>query len=423
MERKINDDLLKWKRDSLTNPFFLYGPRCIGKTFSVLEFGKKYYQNIAYFNTLNNKELSSLFDKEKVLDKLIKKLSIICGESIFKEDTLIIFDNLNDEKLMKELSIFGNNSEYHVVIISSNRNIINKTRVETFYYRPMYQMDFFEYLSCSDKVQLIDFIKDSYENNTPMPFHQMALDAYYDYLETGGFPEVVLAKYNNATELEIDAIKMKILDVIRAEYASFDNGNSFSKTDEIIRFLPEQLSKENKKFQYGLIKKGARSKDYEESINNLVTNGIINRSYRLNDVKSPLSSYKDLESFKLYFNDVGLLYSTLFLNKSKLTMDNDIRRSLVENDAANTLVKLGYSLYYYQSDGKAEIQFVVQDRRNGKIIPIEVVDMKLTKAKAMSMFLKKYELSDSIRLTEDNFSKKKNVRFIPIYALICLKDL
>ena len=423
MERKINDDLLKWKRDSLTNPFFLYGPRCIGKTFSVLEFGKKYYQNIAYFNTLNNKELSSLFDKEKVLDKLIKKLSIICGESIFKEDTLIIFDNLNDEKLMKELSIFGNNSEYHVVIISSNRNIINKTRVETFYYRPMYQMDFFEYLSCSDKVQLIDFIKDSYENNTPMPFHQMALDAYYDYLETGGFPEVVLAKYNNATELEIDAIKMKILDVIRAEYANFDNGNSFSKTDEIIRFLPEQLSKENKKFQYGLIKKGARSKDYEESINNLVTNGIINRSYRLNDVKSPLSSYKDLESFKLYFNDVGLLYSTLFLNKSKLTMDNDIRRSLVENDAANTLVKLGYSLYYYQSDGKAEIQFVIQDRRNGKIIPIEVVDMKLTKAKAMSMFLKKYELSDSIRLTEDNFSKKKNVRFVPVYASICLKDI
>lgn len=422
MERKINDDLLKWKRDSLNNPFFLYGPRCVGKTFTVLEFGKKYYQNIAYFNTMNNKEIISLFDKEKVLDKLIKKLSIICGESIFKEETLIVFDNLNDEKLMKELTIFGNNSDYHVIIICSNRNMINKTRVEGFYYRAMYQMDFFEYLSCSDKVQLIDFIKDSYENNTPMPFHQMALDAYYDYLETGGFPEVVLAKYNNATELEIDAIKIKILDVIKSDYASFDNGNSFSKTDEVIRFLPEQLIKENKKFQYGLIKKGARSKDYEESINNLVTNGIINRSYRLDDVKSPLSSNRDTESFKLYFNDVGLLYSTLFLNKSKLLMNDDIRRSLVENDVANTLIKLGYNLYYYQSDGKAEIQFVIQNR-SGKIIPIEVVNMKLTKAKAMSMFLKKYDINDSIRLTEDNFSKKKGVRFIPIYASICLKDL
>ena len=103
-------------------------------------------------------------------------------------------------------------------------------------------------------------------------------------------------------------------------------------------------------------------------------------------------------------------------------MNDDIRRSLVENDVANTLIKLGYNLYYYQSDGKAEIQFVIQNR-SGKIIPIEVVNMKLTKAKAMSMFLKKYDINDSIRLTEDNFSKKKGVRFIPIYASICLKDL
>ncbi len=421
MERKINDDLLKWKRDSLNSPFFLYGPRCIGKTFTVLEFGKKYYQNIAYFNTLNNSEIINLFDKEKVLDKLVKKLSIICGESIFKEETLIVFDNLNDEKLMKELKIFGNNSNYHVVIISSNKILINKLRVEEFYYRGMFQMDFFEYLGNSDKASLIDFIKDSYENNTPMPFHQMALDAYYEYLETGGFPEVVLAKMNGATDLEIDALKLKILDIIRSDYMTYDS-NNYIKSDEVIRFLPSQLIKENKKFQYGLIKKGARSKDYEGSINNLVINGLLNRSFRLNDVKSPLSSYKDTLSFKLYFNDAGLLFSLLFLNKSKLLMSDDIRRSLIENDIANTLIKQGYSLYYYQSDGKAEIQFVIQNRI-GKIIPIEVVNMKLTKAKAMSMFLKKFDLSDSIRLTEDNFSKKKNIRFIPVYAACCLKDI
>ena len=153
MQRKIIDDLLKWKRDSLNNPFFLYGPKCVGKTFSVLSFGKKYYQNIAYFNTLNNEEIANILDKEKVLDKLIKKLSITCGESIFKEDTLIVFDNINDEKLIKNLKIFGNNSEYHVVIISSNRLLINKSRIEDFYYHAMYQLDFFEYLENSDKVQ------------------------------------------------------------------------------------------------------------------------------------------------------------------------------------------------------------------------------------------------------------------------------
>ena len=159
MERKITDDLLKWKRDSINKPFFLYGARQIGKTYSVLEFGKKFYKNIAYFNTDRNEELYGLLDKEKVLDKLVSKLSLMCGESIFPDDTLIVFDNCNDEKMIKALKIFGQeNSPYQVVIIGCNRIAITKTRIEEFYYRGMSTMDFFEYLSNSDKVQLIDFM-------------------------------------------------------------------------------------------------------------------------------------------------------------------------------------------------------------------------------------------------------------------------
>ena len=419
MERKINDDLLKWKRDSINKPFFLYGPRCVGKTFSVLEFGKKFYKNIAYFNTDKNMELYGLLEKEKVLDKLVSKLALLCGESIFPDDTLIVFDNCNDEKMIKLLKIFGNdNSNYQVIIIGCNRIVINKARVEEFYYRSMSTMDFFEYLSNSDKVSLIDFIKDSFDNNTPMPFHQMALDTYYEYLMTGGFPEVVMAKLSGQSDLEVEVIKRKIMDIYRSEYALFD----LEKSVDIINVLPSSLIKDNKKFQYGAIRKGARSKEYEDSINYLVTNGILNRSYRLNDIKSPLLGAKDIESFKLYFNDVGLFFTSLFLNKARFLTDIDIRRSLVENEVANSLVRLGYNLYYYQSDGKAEINFVIQDR-NGKIMPIEVVNMKLTKAKAMSMFLSKFNLSECIRLTEDNFSKKKGIRFIPVYAACYLKEL
>ena len=189
-----------------------------------------------------------------------------------------------------------------------------------------------------------------------------------------------------------------------------------------MRFLPSQLIKDNKKFQYGLIKKGARSKEYENSIQMMVTNGILNRSYRLNDIRSPLLGCKDQESFKLYFNDVGFLYTNLYLNRLKMMTGNDLRRSLIENDVANTLVKLGYTLYYYQTEGKAEIQFIIQTR-NGKIVPIEVVDMKMTKAKAMSMFSAKFDIKDCIRLTEDNFSSKKGIRLIPVYATCCLDNL
>lgn len=423
MERKITDDLLKWKRDSINKPFFLYGARCIGKTYSVLEFGKKFYKNIAYFNMDGNIELANILDKEKVLDKLVAKLSLLCGESVFKGDTLIVFDNCNDEKMIKSLKIFGNdNSPYDVVIIGSNRIAITKTRMEEYYYRSMSTMDFFEYLSNSDKVQLIDFIKDSFDNNTPMPFHQMALDAYYEYLITGGYPEVVNAKLNGGSDLEIEVLKRKIMDVYRSEYSLYNNGSDILKCEDIMHVLPKCLMKDNKKFQYGAIKKGARSKEYDDSINNLVANGLLTRSFRLNDVKSPLLSSRDVESFKLYFNDVGLLYTSLFLNQQRFLIDYDIRRSLVENEIANTLVRLGYNLYYYQSDGKAEISFVVQDR-SGKIMPIEVVNMKLTKAKAMSLFMNKYEIKECIRFTEDNFSKKKGVRFIPVYAACYFKEL
>ena len=423
MERKITDDLLKWKRDSINKPFFLYGPRCVGKTYSVLEFGKKFYKNIAYFNTDKNIELFNILDKEKVLEKLVAKLALVCGESIFSDDTLIVFDNCNDEKMMKALKIFGNdNSPYNVVIIGSNKIAITNNRIEEFYYRSMSTMDFFEYLSNSDKVQLIDFIKDSFDNNTSMPFHQMAMETYYEYLITGGFPEVVNAKLSGASDLEIEVLKRKIMDIYRSEYSLYNNGADILKCEDIMGVLPICLTKENKKFQYGTIKKGARSKEYEDSINNLVSNGIINRSYRLSDVKSPLLSVRDEESFKLYFNDSGLLYTSLFLNKQKFLMDADIRRSLVENEVANTLIRQGFNLYYYQSDGKAEISFVVQDR-NGKIMPIEVVNMKLTKAKAMSLFVNKFGFTDCIRLTEENFSKKKGVRFIPVYAVCYLKEL
>ena len=420
MERKISEDLIKWKRDSVNKPFFLYGPRQIGKTFSVLEFGHNFYKNIAYFNMEQNTELEHLLEKEKVLDKLVSKLAILSCETILNDDTLIVFDNVNDEKKMKSLKIFGNaNSPYHVIIISSNKLVINKIRIEEYYYRGMNKMNFFEYLMNTDKVQLIDFIKDSYENGTEMPFHNMALEEYYEYLKTGGFPEVINAKVKGLSSLEIEAIKKKIMDIYQGEYLAY---NDSMRNHEVMNVISHCLQKDNKKFQYGMIKKGGRSKDYEESINNLVVNGVLNRSFRLLDIKSPLSSFKDEESFKLYYNDVGLLYHLLHLNNTRFMMDLDIRRTLVENDVANTLLYLGYNLYYYQSDGKAEISFIVQNKM-GKIIPIEVVDMKLTKAKAMSLFLSKYNLTDCVKITEDNFSYKKGIKAIPLYAVCCLKDL
>jgi predicted AAA+ superfamily ATPase len=164
---------------------------------------------------------------------------------------------------------------------------------------------------------------------------------------------------------------------------------------------------------------GKRAKEYEGSINYMVNNQIIYRSFKIKDVKSPLSSCKDIDSFKLYLPDDGILYTMLHLNKKQFLTDENIKELIFENHIAKTLVESGYSLYYYQSEGKAEVSFVIQNR-NGKIIPIEVVNRRLIKAKSLSLFLSKFNINDSIRLTEENFSNKKGMLYVPVYAIFCL---
>lgn len=421
MERKIYNDLLKWKK-SIKKPLLLYGTKQIGKTFSVLEFGKKYYKNIVYFNLDNNKEVVDILKREKSPERLIVKLSVLSGETILKDDTLIILDNADDLYVVKTIKLFGEENHYHIIMITSRKENLSKFKGEELAFKAMYPMDFEEFLINAEKQQLVDFIKDSYLNNTAMPFHQVALELYNDYLITGGYPEVVEAYLKGFDEYYLDAIKQKIIDTMKRETLHCYNLIDISRSNEVLNSLAEQLLKENKKFQYGNIKKGSRSKDYETSINFLGINSIIHRSFKLNDIKSPLSSFKDVESFKLYANDVGILYTMMHLNKNKFLSDNNIRRDLIENDVANTLINFGYSLYYYQSEGKTEINFIIQNRM-GEIIPMEIANMNLSKAKALSLFTSKFKVSTSIRITEDNFGKKKNIRYIPVYAVFCLKDL
>ncbi len=422
MERKIYNDLLKWKK-TIKKPLLIYGPKQVGKTFSVLEFGKKYYKNVVYLDTDNNKELVDILKREKTPERLILKISVLSGETILKEDTLIILDNVNDPYIVKTIKLFGTETNpYPIIMITSRKENLNKFKGEELSFKAMYPIDFEEFLVNCDQKQLVAFIKDSYLNNTPMPFHQVALDLYNDYLVTGGYPEIVDGYLKKIDYLKLESMKGKIIDTIRKETINANNLIDILRSNEVINSLPSQLLKENKKFQYGNIKKGSRSKDFEASINYLGMNGLIHRSFKLNDVKSPLSSNKDIESFKLYPNDVGILYTMMHLNRIKFLSDNDIRRTLIECNVANTLIEYGHSLYYYQSEGKTEINFVIQNRM-GEIIPIEILNMNLSKAKALSMFISKFKVDMPIRLSEENFSKKKNIRYIPVYAAFCLKDL
>ena len=423
MERKINLYLLKWKSDLVRKPLLIYGPKQIGKTFSVLEFGEKEYKNVVYFNTSNNKELVDLLIKEKSTERIILSLSLMSGETILKDDTLIVFDNVDNVEVVKTIKLFGSElSQYHIVMITSKRENVSKYKGEELQFKSMYGMDFEEYLWARGEKELSNMIRECFEKRKTCPFHRLALDLFNEYLSTGGMPEVVVSNISGVSEFKISAIKQKIIDVYKRQFIDSVSLIDTERSILVYDSIPYQLKKENRKFQYGLLGFGRRKKEFDGAIEYLVANQILYRSYKISDVRSPLSSCRDLDSFKLYLNDEGLLYSMLHLTKKDIISNEKIKKVLYENHIAKTLVEANYPLYYYQSDGKAEVDFVIQNRM-GKIIPIELATMSNSKAKSLSVFMKRYTVGEAYRVTENNFLTKKDVRYLPIYAIFCLNDL
>ena len=422
MERKISLFFTKWKKDLIRKPLVVYGPRQIGKTFTVLEFGKNEYKNVVYFNADNNKRLLDIFKQEKSPDKIIVNLSILSGETILPNDTLIVFDNLNSIDIVKGIKLFGGgNNPYHIIAITSRRENLNEFKGVELQFKSMYEMDFEEFLWARDEKQLADIIRESFIKRRTCTFHQVALDLFYDYLRIGGLPEIVKAYLDGYSDSQIKALKQKTLDAYIKEIALSSNLIDIPRGIEVLSSVSFQLRKENKKFQYGLIGYGRRAKEYESSINYLVNNQIVARSYKIRNIKSPLSSCREEESFKLYMLDDGLLYSMLNVTKKEFETDENIRETLYENHIAKTLVESGYSLYYYQSQGKAEVNFVIQNRM-GEIIPLEITTKLMSKAKSLSVLMKKFTVKEGYRITENNFSTKKDIRYLPIYAIFCLND-
>ena len=422
MERKIESFFEKWKNDIIRKPLILYGSKQIGKTFAALDFGKKEYKNTVYFNTENNLQLLEIFSKEKVTEKIILNLSLLSGETILKEDTLIILDNVSDNEIVKGLKLFGSEkSKYHLIAIISRREKLSEFKGEDLQFKGMSEMDFEEYLWAHDEKSLAELIKESFNKRKVCPFHKVALELFQEYLMTGGLPEVIKAELDGKSPYEIDAIKQKIIEVYKKEIALNKTLIDIPRGIEVLDSIPEQLRKDNKKFQYGLMGPGKRAKEYESTINYLVNNQILYRSYKIQNIKSPLSSCREKDSFKLYLPDDGLLFTMLHLNLKQFSNDEKIKETLYENHLAKTLVEAGYSLYYYQSEGKAEVNFIIQNRM-GKIIPIEIATRSMSKAKSLSVFIKKFVVQQAYRITENNFSSKKEVRYIPVYAIFCLND-
>lgn len=429
--RKIMDFLVEWKNSTYRKPLILQGARQVGKTYSVLEFGRMHYENIAYFNFKTNPKLNATFEEDLSPTYLIPILSRIAKQTIVREKTLIVFDEVQlCERALTSLKYFFEQAnDYHIIALGSLLGVVvnraefsfpvGKVDIKT-----LYPMDMEEFLLALDEKDLVEHIKECFASSDAMPFalHNEAMEFYRQYLVVGGMPECVAKFKETKNYVLVRHIQENILASYLNDMSKYNNTNETKKTRLTYDNITVQLSKKNTRFQYKLIKKGARAAEFENAIEWLILSGIVSQVYRVEQIMKPLENYRDIDAFKIYVSDLGLLCAKKELVAGDVLYMSDnlsnFKGGLAENYVHVQLTINGYSTYYWQSARGAEIDFIIQ--RDGRLIPIEVKSADNTKAKSLKVYMDTYKPDYAIKLSSKNFGLDGNIKTVPLYAAFCM---
>ncbi len=431
MKRKIAEYLEDWQSSKYRKPLILQGARQVGKTFSILEFGRTHYENVAYFNFETNPELNASFEENISPGYLLPILSHLAGQSILKEKTLIVFDEIQlCEKALTGLKYFCEEApEYHIIVAGSLLGVaVNRVKfsfpVGKVDIKTLYPMDMEEFLLACGEKALVQRIKESFETDTPLPaaLHESAMKRYRQYLLVGGMPECVRLFTETQDYTLVRHTQDTILTGYLNDMSKYNNLNEIKKTRLTYDNITVQLSKKNTRFQYKLIKKGGRASEFKNAIEWLSLSGIVSQVYKVAQIQKPLENYKDIDSFKIYISDLGLLCAKKDLTPNDILymVDelNDFKGGMAENYVNTQLISRGYRTYYWESDHTAEIDFIIQ--RNGQLVPIEVKSADNTRAKSLRTYMQTYQPAYAIKLSAKNFGFKNGIKTVPLYAAFCL---
>lgn len=431
MERKIYQDLLKWKDSKDRKPLILQGARQVGKTYIVNLFGADNYANVVYCNFEKEQGLKDFFI-DLTPEKILKKIGNYKRKEIIPSHTLIIFDEVQAcHEALTSLKYFCEEAnEYHIIATGSLLGLSVHRQQYSFpvgkvEFLNMYPMDFEEFLMATDNKFLIEEIRECYSSNKPLEklFHEQALELYKKYLYIGGMPEVVEEYLKNQN---FDLVKIKqqfILDSYFNDMGKYNKKSEIPKTKLVYKNISTQLAKENKKFKYALLKSGCGASEFSSAIEWLCLAGIANQLYRVEQIKVPLNSYKSLDDFKFYMNDVGLCSASQDLIIDDILYDNigfnDFKGGLTENYVNNQLIINKHKIFYWTSGNTAEIDFIT--RLEGDIIPLEVKASDNTRSRSLNEYVNKYSPKYSIRISSKNFGFENNIKSVPLYAVFCIK--
>lgn len=431
MKRFILDELIKWKNSKYRKPLILKGARQIGKTYILKQFGEENYENVAYFNFDHDEELYNLFENTKNPKRILEQLSFVCGKAIKPEKTLIIFDEIQEcPNALNSLKYFQEEAnEYHIVSAGSLLGIrLSHTSfpVGKVDFMNMYPMTFSEFLIADNCENLVEYMKQINKiENIPDIFFNQLEEKLKVYFIIGGMPEVVKLWVEEKDIELVNTTQENILKAYESDFSKHTTNNEANKISLIWNSIPSQLAKENKKFLYQAIKEGARAREYESALNWLNDANLIYKVYNITKNDFPLKAYKDLSSFKIYMNDVGLLRRMSNLD-SKIVVEGDklfreFKGAFTENYVLNTLNTIYEEVPNYYTFDRHEIDFVIQNRN--KIIPIEVKSNKSTNNISLTRYNEKYKTDLSVRVSMNNLSKNEKILNIPLFLIEYIENL
>ena len=428
MERKIINDLLKWKDSPYRKPLILKGVRQVGKTWILKEFGRRYYENTAYFNFDENEDYKQFFETTKDVSRILQNLTLASGEKILPGKTLIIFDEVQDcPKVINSMKYFCENApEYHIACAGSLLGIAlakpSSFPVGKVDFMQIDPMTFSEFLVANGDENLAKYIE-SVDTIEPIPdafFHPLyeKLKMYY---VTGGMPEPVLMWTQNRDTEAMQHSLSGIIDAYERDFAKHPDTKEFPKISMVWKSIPSQLARENKKFIYKVVKPGARAREYEDALQWLVDARLVHKVYRSSAPGLPIAAYDDLSAFKIYLVDVGLLRRlsqlapTVFGEGNRLF--TEFKGALTENYVLQTLIPQFEVAprYWTQTNPPYEVDFLIQ--RENDIFPVEVESEANTTSRSLKKFKELFpdKVKLRIRFSLDNLKLDGDMLNIPLF--------
>ena len=426
MYRVAIEKLLKWKQSKRRKPLIIEGARQVGKTWLIKEFGRQAYADTVYINFDSNSRMAELFASDLDTERLIMGLELYVGHKIDPEQSLLIFDEVQEvPRALASLKYFYENApQYHIVCAGSLLGIAlhqgTSFPVGKVDFLKLYPLSFKEFLMATEKARFADLL-DQQDFSMITSFKQTYIDALKHYYFVGGMPEAVQSFAEDKDFNEVREIQKRILTAYEQDFSKHAPNEIVPRLRMLWNSIPSQLAKENKKFIYGLIREGARAKDYEMAMMWLSDCGLVYKVSRVNAAGIPLRAYEDLKAFKLFVVDVGLLGCMTGLRQRVLLDGNDLfsefKGALTEQyvcQQLKTIEDLG--IYYYTNDrGSCEVDFVVDTGE--QIIPVEVKAEVNLRAKSLKTYREKFSPEIAVRTSMADYKKEEGLVNLPLYAI------